>query len=159
MLQIDVHASLPFPSTLHVLVHVNTASQCSCCMSIFMLHFHVHAACPCPYCMSMSMFMLQVHVHAACSCPYLIWAQTRRWTRTQRRTRHVGMKDCPAVSYSGTGMKKLKMSYPVRYRTKPMQSNIFSVRYRTEIMDAEMPMPMPSLAFSMSIPSYNPTKK
>jgi hypothetical protein len=39
-----------------------------------------------------------------------------------------------------------------RYRTKPRQSGIFSVWYRTEIIDAGMPMP--ALVFWMPMPSY-----
>jgi hypothetical protein len=44
------------------------------------------------------------------------------------------------------------MPEPVLYRTKPTQSISFLVRYRTEIMDAGMPMPV--LVSSMLIPSY-----
>jgi hypothetical protein len=52
------------------------------------------------------------------------------------------MPDCPASDQSGTGIKKkLMMPGQVRYRTKPRQSGIFSVQYRTEIIDARMPMP------------------
>jgi hypothetical protein len=40
----------------------------------------------------------------------------------------------------------------VLYRTKPTQSSSFFVRYRTEMMDAGMPMP--ALISSMSMPSY-----
>ncbi len=40
----------------------------------------------------------------------------------------------------------------VRYQTKPTQSGIFLVRYRTELVDAEMPMP--ALVFLMPMPSY-----
>jgi hypothetical protein len=40
----------------------------------------------------------------------------------------------------------------VRYRTKPRQSGIFLVRYRTEIIDAGMPMP--ALVSSTPMPSY-----
>ncbi len=40
--------------------------------------------------------------------------------------------------------KKLTIPELVRYRTKPTQSCIFWVRSRTELMDAGMPMPMPS---------------
>ncbi len=39
-----------------------------------------------------------------------------------------------------------------RCRTKARQSGIFSVRYRTEIIDAGMPMP--ALVFWMPMPSY-----
>ncbi len=37
--------------------------------------------------------------------------------------------------------KKLNMPELLRYRTKPMQSGIFLVQYRTELVDAGMPMP------------------
>jgi hypothetical protein len=50
------------------------------------------------------------------------------------------MLDCPASSQSGTGMKKLTIPKQVRYRTKPAQSGIFWVWYRTKILDAKMPM-------------------
>jgi hypothetical protein len=62
------------------------------------------------------------------------------------------MPDCPASDQSGTGLKKLMMLGIVRYRTKPRQSGIFLVRYRTEIIDAGMPMP--ELVSSMPMPSY-----
>jgi hypothetical protein len=52
------------------------------------------------------------------------------------------MPDCPVLDQSGTVIKKkLTMPGQVRYRTKPRQSGIFLVRYRTEIIDAGMPMP------------------
>ncbi len=62
------------------------------------------------------------------------------------------MPDCPASSQSGTGMKKLTMLELVLCRTKPMQSGICLVRYRTEFTDAGMPMP--ALVFWIPIPSY-----
>jgi hypothetical protein len=40
----------------------------------------------------------------------------------------------------------------VRYRTKPRQSSIILVRYRTVIIDAGMPMP--ALVSWMPMPSY-----
>jgi hypothetical protein len=49
---------------------------------------------------------------------------------------NAGMPDCPASDQSGTGLKKLMMPGVVRYRTKPRQSGIFLVRYRTKIIDA-----------------------
>ncbi len=55
------------------------------------------------------------------------------------------MPDCLAS-------EKIPMPGPVRYETKPMQSGIFLVRYRTEFMDAGMPMP--AFVFSMPMPSY-----
>jgi glutamate synthase domain-containing protein 1 len=45
------------------------------------------------------------------------------------------MSDCPASSQSNTGMKKTMMPELFRYRTKPTQSSIFFVRYRTVLMD------------------------
>ncbi len=60
------------------------------------------------------------------------------------------MPDYPVSSQSGTN--KLTMTELVRYRTKPMQSGIFLVRYRTELVDAGMPMP--ALVFLMPMPSY-----
>jgi hypothetical protein len=52
------------------------------------------------------------------------------------------MLDCPASDQSGTEMKKNNDAPgPVQYRIKPMESDIFLVRYRTEIMNAGMPMP------------------
>jgi hypothetical protein len=65
---------------------------------------------------------------------------------------NAGMPDCPASNQSATGMKKLTMLGQVRYRTKPRQSGIFIVRYRTEIIDAGMPMP--ALVSWMPMPSY-----
>ncbi len=65
---------------------------------------------------------------------------------------NAGMTDCPASDQSGTGLKNLTMPGIVRYRTKPRQSGIFLVRYRTELIDAGMPMPV--LVSSMPVPSY-----
>jgi hypothetical protein len=63
------------------------------------------------------------------------------------------MPDCPASDQSVTGLKKLKMPGMVQYQTKLRQSGIFLVRYRTEIIDAGMPMP--ALVSSMLMPSYD----
>ncbi len=49
--------------------------------------------------------------------------------------------------------KITKMPGQVRYRTKPRQSGIFLVRYRTVIIDAGMPMP--ALVSWMPMPSYD----
>jgi hypothetical protein len=68
---------------------------------------------------------------------------------------NAGMPDCPASDQSGTGMKKLTMPGQVRYRTKPRQSGIFLVRYRTGIINAGMPMP--ALVSSMPMSSYAET--
>ncbi len=57
-----------------------------------------------------------------------------------------------ASDQSCTGLKKLTTPGIVRYWTKPRQSGIFLVRYRTEIIDGGMPMP--ALVFSMPMPSY-----
>jgi hypothetical protein len=65
---------------------------------------------------------------------------------------NAGMLNCPASDQSGTGLNKLTMLGLVRYRTKPRQSGIFLVWYRTGIIDAGMPMP--ALVFSMPMPSY-----
>jgi hypothetical protein len=64
-----------------------------------------------------------------------------------------------ASDQSSTGLKKLKMPGMVWYQTKPRQSGIFLVWYRTEIIDG-MPMPvlvssMPVLVSSMPMPSYD----
>ncbi len=59
------------------------------------------------------------------------------------------MPDFPVSSQSGTGIKKLPMPELVRYWTKPTQ---YTVRYRTELADAGMPMP--ALVFLMPMPSY-----
>ncbi len=66
---------------------------------------------------------------------------------------NAGMADCPASNQSGIGMKKLTMPGQVRYQTKPRQSGIFLVRYKTEIIDAGMPML--ALLSCMPIPSYD----
>jgi hypothetical protein len=65
---------------------------------------------------------------------------------------NAGMPDCLANDQSGTGLKKLTMPGIIRYRTKPRQSGIFLVQYRTEIIDAGMPMP--ALVSLMPMPSY-----
>jgi hypothetical protein len=65
---------------------------------------------------------------------------------------NAGLLDCPASNQSSTGVKKLTMPGQVRYRTKPRQSSIFLVWYRTEIIDAGKPMP--ALASWMPMPSY-----
>ncbi len=52
------------------------------------------------------------------------------------------MPECPASDQSSTGIKK----------TKLMKSGIFSVRYRTEIMNAGMSML--ALVCLMRMPSY-----
>jgi hypothetical protein len=62
------------------------------------------------------------------------------------------MLECPASDQSGTGMKKINDAGPVRYRLKLMKSDIILVQYRTEIMNARMPMP--ALVCSMLMPSY-----
>jgi hypothetical protein len=46
------------------------------------------------------------------------------------------MPNCPASDQSGTGLKKLTMPGLVWYWTKPRQSGIFLVLYRTGIIDA-----------------------
>jgi hypothetical protein len=101
-----------------------------------LVHLHVHSACPCPWFMSMLIVHVSVHVHTAhhrcvcmCKCVFVFMCI------------NAGMPDCPASDQSGTGLKKLAMPGQVRYWTKPRQSGIFLVRYRTEIIDAEMPMP------------------
>jgi hypothetical protein len=48
--------------------------------------------------------------------------------------------------------KKLTIPEAVRYRNKETQSGIFLVRYRTEMTDAGMPMPV--LVFWMPMPTY-----
>jgi hypothetical protein len=65
---------------------------------------------------------------------------------------NAGMPYSPASDQSGTGMKKLAMPGMVRNQTKPRQSGNFLVWYRTEIIDARMPMP--ALVSSMPMPSY-----
>jgi hypothetical protein len=89
--------------------------------------------------------MLQVHVHAThhrclSVCVFVCVCI------------NAGMPNCPASDQSGTELKKLTMPGLVRYRTKPRQSGIFLVRYRTGIIDAGMPMPV--LVSSMPLPSY-----
>ncbi len=71
---------------------------------------------------------------------------------------NAGMPDCLASNQSGTRMKKLTMPGQVWYQTKPRQSSIFLVLYRTEIIDAGMPMlelvfwvPMPSYAYIQGV--------
>jgi hypothetical protein len=64
------------------------------------------------------------------------------------------MQECQTIRYPVSPVpewKKLTLSELVRYRTKPMQFGIFLVRYRTELVDAGMPMPV--LVFFMPMPS------
>ncbi len=123
-----------------------------------LVNLHVHGACPCPCFMSMLNdhvpVNVPVHVHAAhhryvcvCECVFVcvfVFVCIRMF---------VWMLDCTASDQSGTRMKKLTMSGQVRYRTKPRQYGIFLVRYRTEIIDAGMPMP--ALVSRMPMPSYD----
>jgi hypothetical protein len=44
------------------------------------------------------------------------------------------------------------MLEPIRYQNKMMQSDIFLLRYRTEMTDAGMPMP--ALVLRMQMPNY-----
>jgi hypothetical protein len=92
-------------------------------MSMSMLHVHVNAA---------------FHVNASCQC--------------QCPLTYIEMPDCPASGQFGTGLKKLTMPKPVRYRTKLTQSGILLIQYWTKIPDAQMPMP--ALVSSMPMPSY-----
>ncbi len=114
-----------------------------------LIHLHLHGACPCPCFMSMLNVHVPVHVHAAhhrcvcvCECVFVCVFVCI----------NAGMPDCPASEQSGTGMKKLTMPGQVRYRTKPRQSGICLVWYRTEIINAGMPMP--ALVSWMPMPSY-----
>jgi hypothetical protein len=100
---------------------------------------HYRSVCVCEgvfVCMSVCVFVCVFMCMFVCVC---VCINTR-------------MPDCPASDQSGTGLKKLTLQGIVRYRTKPRQSGIFLVRYRTEIIDAEMPMP--ALVSSMPMPSY-----
>jgi hypothetical protein len=65
---------------------------------------------------------------------------------------NAGMPDCLAFDQSGTGIKKTNDAGTVPVPDQTRQSGIFSVRYRTEIIDAGMPMP--ALVFWMPMPSY-----
>ncbi len=102
-------------------VRVHGAFPWPCCISMSVVHVHVHAACQCqcPCCMSMSMSKLLVHVHV-CLCVYKCW--------------NGGLSSTQSVLYWTE--KKLTMQGLIRYLTKPIQSDIFVVWYRTEIMDA-----------------------
>jgi hypothetical protein len=108
--------------------------------SMVLVHLHVHSTCPCPCFMSMLNVHVSVHVHAAhhrcvcvCECVFVCVFE---FVCINAR-----MPDCPASDQSGTGIKKLTMPGQVQYQTKPRQSGIFLVRYRTEIIDAGLPMP------------------
>ncbi len=103
-----------------------------------MLHNQIRTACPCPCCMFMTMLHSMSMPHVNINVHWHIYRN--------------GMPDCPASSQSGTGLKKLTMPKPVRYRNKLTQSGIFLVRYRTQIRDAGMPTP--ALVSSMPMPSY-----
>jgi hypothetical protein len=65
------------------------------------------------------------------------------------KCRNAGLSGIRSVRYRN---EKLTMPGMVRYRTKPRQSSIFLVRYRTEIIDAGMPMT--ALVSSMPMPNY-----
>jgi hypothetical protein len=110
-----------------------------------MVHVHVHGACPCP-CFHSFMFlsMFMPCIIGVCACA--------TGCACSRVHINAGMPGCPASNQSGTGMEKLTMPGQVRYRTKPRQSSLFLVRYRTKIIDAGMPMP--ALVSWMPMPSY-----
>ncbi len=59
------------------------------------------------------------------------------------------MPDCPASDQSRTGIEKLMMPGMVRYQTKPRQSGMFLVCYRTKIIDAGLPIP--ALVFRITV--------
>jgi hypothetical protein len=126
-------------SMMHAHVLVHAACPCPCWMFVSMLHVCVHAAYPCPCCMSMSlslsMFMLHIHIFVYM---YIY------------KCRNAGLSGIQSVWYRNE--KKLTMPEQVRYWTKPTQSGIFCVRYRTKILDAGMPMPV--LVCSIPMPSY-----
>ncbi len=65
---------------------------------------------------------------------------------------NAGMPDCPSSDQSGTGIKKTNDAGtgPVPDQGKAVRH--FLVRYRTEIIDAGMPMP--ALVSWMPMPSY-----
>jgi hypothetical protein len=121
-----------------------------------MLHdqgVHVHAACPChcpcwPCCMSVSVLhvYVPVHVHAA----YLhVYPYVQKYISRVYKCRNAGLPGIQSVRHR---IEKLTMPEQVRYRTKPTQSGIVWVWYRTKILDARMPMP--ASVCSIPIPSY-----
>ncbi len=100
-------------------------------ISLFMIHVHVHASCPCCTSMFLSIFS-PVHHRSVCVCEY-VFVCVFFFVCI-----NAGMPDCPGSDQSGIGMKKLTMPG--------------MVLYRTEIINAVMPMP--ALVSSMLMPSY-----
>ncbi len=119
----------------------------------FYWHSGIHGACPspcpCPCFMSMLNIHVSVHVHAA----HQRWVRVRGGVRARVREykcRNAGLSGIRTVRYRNK--KKITMPGQVWYWTKPRQSGILLVRYRTVIIDAGMPMP--ALGSWMPMPSY-----
>ncbi len=98
-----------------------------------LVHLHVHDTCPCPCCTSMFLSIFSaVHHRSVCVCE-CVFVCVFVFVCI-----NAGIPDCPASDQSGTRMKKLTMPG--------------MVWYRTEIINAVMPMP--ALVSSLSMPSY-----
>jgi hypothetical protein len=122
-----------------------------------LIHLHVHDACPCPCCTSMFLSIVSLFHHRSvcvCKCMFVcvFVCLFERVFMCVFVCINAGMPDCPAYDQSGTRLENERCRGIVRYRTKPRQPGIFLVRYRTEIIDAGMPMP--ALVSSMPVPSY-----
>jgi hypothetical protein len=107
-----------------------------------MLHVHVNVQaaflcpCPCP-CVRVSV-RVRVRVRVG------VHVRVRMY-----KCRNAGLSCIRSVRYRND---KTNDAGTDPARTKPTQSGIFWVQYRTEIMDAGMPMP--PLVSSMPMPSY-----
>jgi hypothetical protein len=109
-----------------------------------LVHLHVHDACPCPCCTSMILSMFSPVHHRSvclCECMFVFMCVLVCIFVCVFVCINAVMPDCPASDQSGTRLKKLTMLGIVRHKTKPRQSGIFLVQYRTEIIDVGMPMP------------------
>jgi hypothetical protein len=69
---------------------------------------------------------------------------------------NAGMPDCPASDQPSTGLKKTNDAGNNLVPDQAKAARNFLVRYRTEIIDAGVPMP--ALISSMPMPSYGCVK-
>ncbi len=110
-----------------------------------------------PWCLSISMSMLHVHVHASCPCSCPCSCRTSQVCVRVRvhvrvcvyKCRNAGLSVIRSVRYWNEKTNDAGTS-PVPDQAKTVRH--FFVRYRTEIIDAGMPMP--ALVSWMPMPSY-----
>jgi hypothetical protein len=143
-------------SGIHAYMQVHCPGPCRMTKSV--LRVYVHAACPCSYCMPCPgcMFMSMLHSmsmqHSMSMWHSMSMLHVYVYVHVHI-CRNARMPDCPASGQYGTGLKKTTDARTGLVRTKLTQSSIFLVRYWTKIRDAGMPMP--ALASSMLMPSYD----